>query len=162
MSLNITLKIMGPDLAGESKIAEHEGEIDVLAYSWGGSQTGSFHTGGGGGGGKANFQDLSITKPIDTASPNLLASMAKGDHFEKMVLTIRKAGGDSLKYMEYELDKVLVSSISTGASGGEDTITENVTFNFAKFKNIYTPQADVGSGEGDIEFCWDIEANCPA
>ena len=47
MAIDMTLKIDGAD--GESKIQRHENEIDVLAWSWGMSQSGSMHIGGGGG-----------------------------------------------------------------------------------------------------------------
>ena len=37
----------------------------MLAWSWGVSQSGTMHIGTGGGAGKANVQDLSITKYVD-------------------------------------------------------------------------------------------------
>ena len=40
----------------------HKEEIDVLAWSWGASQSGTTHLGSGGGAGKVNVQDLSFTK----------------------------------------------------------------------------------------------------
>ena len=46
----------------------HAEEIDVLAWSWGMSQSGSMHMGGGGAG-KVNVQDLSFTKYIDKSTP---------------------------------------------------------------------------------------------
>ena len=74
MAVDITLKIDGVD--GESKIDGHEGEIDVLAWSWGHeSQSGSMHVGGGGGAGKANIQDVSLTKYVDKASTNLIRKL---------------------------------------------------------------------------------------
>ena len=48
------------DIVGESKDSKHGGEIDVLAWSWGMSQSGTMHVGGGGGSGKVNIQDLSV------------------------------------------------------------------------------------------------------
>ena len=39
--------------------------IDVLAWSWGMSNSGTFHGSGGGGAGKANFQDISFTKYVE-------------------------------------------------------------------------------------------------
>src|SRR5262245_29190635 len=45
------------------------GPFPVLAFSWGLSNTGTTHVGGGGGAGKANVQDLSLTKFIDEHSP---------------------------------------------------------------------------------------------
>ena len=72
MAVDMFLKIEGEEVKGGAKDHTHKGEIDVLAWSWGASNSGSFHTGGGGGAGKANFQDLSVTKYIDRASTALM------------------------------------------------------------------------------------------
>ena len=151
------LKLEGVE--GESKGHDHEGEIDILAWSWGMSQSGTFHTGGGGGAGKVSVQDLSCTKYVDKASPVLARYCATGKHFPKGVLTVRKAGGDALEYIIIELEKILVSSVSTGGSQGEELLTENITLNFAKFNYKYVPQADDGSGEAAIPFGFNIETN---
>ena len=46
------------------------------------------------------------------------------------------------------MTEVLVTSVSTGGSGGEDRLTENVTFNFAEVKVDYTEQKmDGGAGD---------------
>ena len=50
------LKIEG--VKGEVVDKAHQGEIDVLAWSWGGSQAGTTHRGAGGRAGKASIQDL--------------------------------------------------------------------------------------------------------
>ncbi|MGZ4959716.1 MAG: type VI secretion system tube protein Hcp, partial [Methylomonas sp.] len=52
-------------IKGESRYDKHPNEIDVLAWSWGVSNSGSAHVGGGAGAGKAHVQDLSFTKYID-------------------------------------------------------------------------------------------------
>jgi type VI secretion system secreted protein Hcp len=49
------------DIKGEAKDKTHKDKIDVLAWSWGVSNSGSTHQGGGGGSGKVNVQDLSFT-----------------------------------------------------------------------------------------------------
>jgi type VI secretion system secreted protein Hcp len=158
MALDIFIKIAGID--GESKDASHTGEIDVLAWSWGMSQGGTFHTGGGGGAGKVNVQDLSFTKYVDKASPNLMLFCSNGDHIADATLYVRKAGKDPLEYMVIEMKKVMVTSVSTGGSGGEDKLTENITLNFAHVKYDYQAQSDKGAKEGGpITYLWDIEAN---
>jgi type VI secretion system secreted protein Hcp len=159
MAVDVTIKIEGPPLAGESKLSKLEGQIDVLAWSWGVSQSGTMHTGGGGTGGKANVNDLSVSKFIDAASPNLFLFCCNGQHIDKVTLTCRKAGTDPLKYIEILMEQVIITSVSTGGSGGEDRFTENVTFNFAKFTLTYSQQATKGAGEKDIPITWDIAAN---
>ena len=152
---------MGPNIKGETrdKTQKSKKDIDILAWSWGVSQSGSFHTGGGGGAGKANFQDLSATKYIDTASHALLKHCSDGTHIDKCVLLCRKAGGKQEKYIEITMEKCMVTSISTGGSGGEDRLTENISINFAKIKFEYFEQDDKGATKSAGEFTYDIEAN---
>ena len=158
MALNIHIKIDG--IEGESADAKHSKTIDVLAWSWGMSQDGSFHTGSGGGQGKANVQDLSFTKYIDTASTKLQHACVVGDHIKNAVLTVSKAGGKSpLDFLIITLEQVLVSSVSLGGSGGEDKLTENITLNFAKFKSEYFTQDDKGVGKAAGNVTFNIPGN---
>jgi type VI secretion system secreted protein Hcp len=135
---------------------------DILAWSWGGSQSGTTHMGSGGGAGKVNIQDLSVTKYVDKASATLFLYMCKGTHIPKGTLTVRKAGDKPLEYIKLTLEDIIVSSLSTGGSGGEDRLTENLTLNFSKFKLEYVPQKVDGSGDSAIECKWDIAANISA
>ena len=157
MAMDMFIKI--GDLKGESVDKKHAGEIDVLAWSWGLSQSGSFHGGSGGGAGKVSIQDISVTKYVDTASTALVLACCKGTHIDSAVLTVRKAGDKPLEYIKITLTKVLVSSVSTGGSGGEDRLTENLSLNFAKFKVEYTKQADKGGKDATSTAEWDIPGN---
>ena len=158
MAVDMFLDIEG-EITGESQDKTHKDEIDVLAWSWGMSQSGSFHVGGGGGAGKANFQDLSVTKYLDSASPILMLYCANGDHFPTATLALRKAGKTPLEYLLITMKDVLVTSVSTGGSGGEDRLTENVSLNFREVSIIYKKQKKVGTGEDRIEFAWNIAEN---
>ena len=157
MAADMFLKLEGVD--GESKDDGHKKEIDVLAWSWGASQSGTGHVGGGSGAGKVSVQDLSFTKYADSASHLLLLDCCNGQHIKKGVLTVRKAGATPLEYIKLTMEDILVSAISTGGSGGEDRLTETITLNFSKFKYEYTPQKADGSGDGVKETGWDIAAN---
>ena len=112
--------------------------IDVLAYSWGASNSGSAAHGGGGGAGKANFQDISITKLVDKASPVLFKYCATGQHIPSVTLNVNRPGGPKgAPYMQYKLEEVFVTSVSHGSSG-DNKPTENVTFNYGSIKQTYT------------------------
>ncbi len=158
MALDMFLDIKG-EITGEAQDKVHKGEIDVLAWSMGLSNGGSFHVGGGGGSGKANFQDISITKWIDQSSATLALYCANGQHFEAAKLIVRKAGKKPLEYLTIEMKKVLITSVSTGGSGGEDRLTENVTLNFATLKVEYKGQKPDGSAEASKTFNWNIPEN---
>ena len=158
MASDMFIKIAG--VTGEAKDKTHADEIDVLAWSWGMSQSGSFHVGGGGGSGKVSMQDLSFTKYVDTASTPLMLKCCKGEHIDDATLTVRKSGGDPVEYLVIKLTKVLVSSVSTGGSGGEDKLTENVTLNFAHCEVKYQKQDDKGAKDGgSVDMTWDVEKN---
>ena len=157
MSADNFLKIEG--IEGESVDKTHAGEIDVLAWSWGMSQSGSMHISAGGGAGKVAVQDMSLTKYVDRSSPNLMQKCCTGEHYPEAILTVRKAGADPLEYLIITMQKVLVTSISTGGSGGEDKLTENITLNFADFASTYTPQAADGSGGARVEVAFSIAEN---
>jgi type VI secretion system secreted protein Hcp len=157
MAVDMFLKL--DDIKGESRDSKHKEEIDVLAWSWGMTQSGTMHMGGGGGAGKVNVQDLSLTKYIDKSSHNLIMAACNGKHFKQALLTVRKAGEKPLEYIKITMKEVLVSGISTGGSGGEDRLTENVTLNFSWFKVEYTPQKADGSGEAAMEAIFNIAEN---
>jgi len=157
MAVDMFIKIDTID--GESKDKKHTKEVDVLSWSWGLSNSGSGHVGGGAGAGKVNVQDLSFTKYVDSASPKLMLASCKGTHLKEALLTVRKAGDKPLEYIKIKLTQVLVTSVTTGGSGGEDRLTENVTLNFAKVHLDYTPQDDKGAAGTAIPMEWDIAAN---
>ncbi|MES9884682.1 MAG: type VI secretion system tube protein Hcp [Sedimenticola sp.] len=159
MAVDMFIKI--GDIKGESQDSSHKEEVDVLAWSWGMSQSGTMHIGGGGGGGKISVQDLSITKWVDKSTPNLMGYCSSGKQMAEAQLTVRKAGGDKpLEYVILTMSDVIVTSVSSGGSGGEDRLTENVTLNFAKVKYDYQPQKQDGTADGgQIKYGWDIAKN---
>jgi type VI secretion system secreted protein Hcp len=158
MAVDMFLKLSN-DIKGESQDAKHKDEIDVLAWSWGVSQSGSFHSGGGGGTGKAAFQDISVTKYVDKASNGLLRACSTGEALSTADLVVRKAGKKPLEYITIKMKNVLVTSVSTGGSGGEDQLTENVSLNFAEVEYTYTDQKPDGNAGSPMPFKFDIAKN---
>ena len=161
MAVDQFLVINDGEIEGETQddVYLSKGGIDVLAWSWGVSQSGSFHLGGGGGAGKANFQDITVTKFVDKASPILMLYCSNGDHFDKAEIVVRKAGKKPLEYLRIVMNKVLVTSVSTGGSGAEDRLTENVSLNFAEVEVYYIEQTPTGDPGKKPEFKWNIAAN---
>lgn len=154
MAVDMFLLLDGID--GESLDKTYTGQIDVLAWGWGVSNFGTGHMGGGSGAGKADFQDISVTKYVDKASATLLQFCATGKHIKEGVLIVRKAGGEQQEYIEMEMEQILVTSVTTGGSGGEDRLTENISLNFAAFKYKYSPQTKTGDAAKAPEFKYNI------
>jgi type VI secretion system secreted protein Hcp len=158
MAVDMFLKI--DDIKGESPdLLGHADEIQVLSWSWGMTQSGSTHVGSGGGSGKVNVQDISFTKYIDLSTPNLIKMCCSGKHFKQGVLVVRKAGDKPVEYLKIKLSDLLISSVSIGAGGGEDRLTETVTLNFGKFDLDYTPQKKDGTAGSQVSVSWNIPGN---
>lgn len=157
MAVDMFIKI--GDVGGESSDAKHKGEIDVLSWSWGMTQSGSAHGGGGAGAGKVNVQDLTFTKHVDSSTPKLMLACCNGKHYDQALLTVRKAGENPVEYIKIKLQDLIITSVSTGGSGGEDRLTENVSLNFAKVSVDYTPQDAKGAAGTAVPMGWNIEAN---
>lgn len=160
MAVDIFLKLDG--VTGEAQDQTHKDEMDILAWSWGMSQSGTTHMGSGGGAGKVNVQDLSVTKYVDNASPTLMKFCCKGKHIDTGKLTVRKAGDTPLEYITIEFQELLVAAISTGGSGGEDRLTENLTLNFREFHLTYKQQTKEGGDGASPDVKWDIALNAEA
>jgi type VI secretion system secreted protein Hcp len=157
MALDQFLKLS--NIKGESQDDKHKDEVDVLAWSWGSTQQGTTHAGGGGGAGKVAVQDMSITKWVDLASPTLFQLVASGKHIDEGVITVRKAGDKPLEYLVITMKEILVTSVQTGGSGGEDRLTENVSLNFAEVHVKYTVQNKDGSAGASPEIKFHIAQN---
>ena len=121
------LKLSGID--GESTDDKHKGEIEVLSFSWGVSQTGN--KGSGGGAGKVNFNDFSIIKTVDTSTPALMVACCSGQHIPEATFTARKAGKEQQEFLVIKLTDLLVSSVAPGGSAGEAALPmEQISFSF--------------------------------
>lgn len=148
-------------IEGETADAEFKKKkgIDVLAWSWGVSNSGSAQVGGGAGAGKANFQDLSFTKWQDKSTAKLTGFCSLGTHIDKITLSMRKAGDGQKVFYTLVLEDCIITSISKGGSGGEDRLTENVTINFAMFTETYQIQDSKGNLTPGSDFSYDIAEN---
>jgi type VI secretion system secreted protein Hcp len=155
MAVDTFLKL--GDIKGESKDSKHVGEIDVLSWSWGMSQTGSMGHGGGGGAGKVNFNDLSIMHAVDKASPVLMKSCATGEHIKEGTLVSRKAGKGQQEYLIVKMNDILITSVQP--SGSSEHPMESISMQFSKVDLEYKPQKEDGSLDAGVHFVYDIKAN---
>ena len=142
MAVTITLKLDG--VPGESSISGHTGEIDVLSWNWGMTQSASAHISTGASSGSADVKDLTFTHYVDKASPNLLKNCFLGANHKSAVLYVMKSTGAAAALGAYVTitmsDTVFISSVHTGDQGDNDRFVETVTLNFATVKFEFKPQ----------------------
>jgi type VI secretion system secreted protein Hcp len=141
------------EIPGESTDKTHGKEIDVLAWSWGMTQTGNAITGSG----KPVIQDISFTKYVDASTPLLITAGVTGKIIPSALLTVRKAGVTPFEYLKITLTNVMVASISSGGSGVQDRFTEDVTFSFEQFKIDYTTQKADGTAGTTFSSSYNIK-----
>lgn len=148
------------DIDGESEDETYKDKIDVFAWAWGMNQSGTTHLGRGGGSGKVSVADITITKNVDKATPNIIKRCCSGEPIEEAKLIVRKAGGDPVEYYVLEMKTVIVSSYNTG--GNKDSlerVQETVTLNFREFKMIYTEQNADGTAGATTPAGFNIAEN---
>src|SRR5215470_6235101 len=119
------------DIKGESLDDKHKNEVEILAWSWGVSQTGSMAHGGGGGEGKASFGDFNFTHQVDKASPVLLKACATGEHIKEATITVRKAGKGQQEFLIFKMNDNIITGVAPSGNGDGAATAESVTLQCA-------------------------------
>ncbi|MDO5603712.1 MAG: type VI secretion system tube protein Hcp [Paracoccus sp. (in: a-proteobacteria)] len=160
MAVDIFLKLSN-NIKGESQDDTYRDNIDVLAWAWGMTQSGTTHLGPGGGSGKVNVSDISLTKYVDLASNDLIKRCTNGEHIENGELIVRKSGGQApVEYFRLKMKQIMITSYNTGGSkDGLDRIQETLTLNFRAFEITYTLQEASGAAGAEAVAGWDIAEN---
>jgi type VI secretion system secreted protein Hcp len=155
MAVDYFLKIDG--IKGESQDSKHKGEIDLLNWSWGETQTGSHAFGGGGGAGKVSMQDFTFQMNANLASPKLLLACANGEHIKEATLTCRKAGKDQQEYLKIKMNDLLVSSFQTGGHAGGEVPVDSISVNYSKIEYSYAQQKPDGTLDGPVKAGYNLK-----
>jgi len=144
---DIFIEIEGVE--GESTAPAHRGEIEVLSWSWGVSQTSA----GGGGGRVALTGHVTLIKRIDKATPLLLKRCADGTHIPSVTVHLTRADGQT--YLKYELKNVMVSSIVHGGDvDGDGCPDETLELTLDGTKLTYTQFDAAGKPVGQTTAEW--------
>ncbi|MDX9788460.1 MAG: type VI secretion system tube protein Hcp [Desulfobacterales bacterium] len=161
MAFDCFLKIDG--IPGESTDDKHKDWIELLSYSHGVSQpaSGSISSGGGRSAERCDHEPFSVVKTLDKASPKLALFCSDGRHIKDIKVELCRAGGDKVKYMEYLMSDVIVSSVRPGGSsqGSEPLPLEEVSFAYSKIEWTYTGTDKAGKPMGDVKAYWDLKTN---
>jgi len=129
-------------IPSDNETPEHKGQTQVLAWSWGASNSGAGRRhraatcteGEDECAAEVTMQDISMTKFQDATTAQLLSAMVQSKVIKKVVFTVVKPKAKDRPLMRITFENVTISSVSMGGSGGEDRFTENLTFSFEKMR----------------------------
>ncbi len=117
---------------------------------------------GGAGSGKAKFNEFTITKTADSASPVFFKNLATGVHYNTVKLTMRKAGGDphtaGQPFLTYTFGTVFTTKIDWSGPGDEGP-EEKITFVYGTLTVEYKTQKPDGTIGTSITNCFDVIRN---
>jgi type VI secretion system secreted protein Hcp len=160
VAIDAYLQIDG--IKGESTDSAHYGWIECRTVNWSVKQpkSATASTSGGHTAERAELSEIGIVKLSDLSSPMLFQACACGKTYPKAKLEFLRADGDGkpIKYMELELENVLIGHFAAGVAEG-NTATENIGLKFSKIKMRYTQQKIAGGISGNTVGGWDAATN---
>lgn len=143
-------------IKGESTDKSHKDAIDILSFSFGVTNSGTF-SGGGGGTGKASFSSFKFNKLYDSSSPPLFEGVATGEHFKTATFAFRRNGENQAEFLTVKLSDVLISGYQQGGTK-EPPLLEGVELDASKISIEYKPQKPDGSLGPAITATYDLKA----
>jgi type VI secretion system secreted protein Hcp len=149
----IYLQIEGID--GDVTAEGHEDAIECQSVQWGVQRP--IHTPTGTSqereSARPSVSDITITKTVDKASPELFAEACAG-RARNVKIDFVRIGEAIETYLEYALSNALISAYSVSAADGRPT--ESVSFNFTRIEMKYTPYDAQGQPQSPIVAGYDI------
>lgn len=147
------------DIAGESKAAEHEDEIDVFDLGWQIERDIGSRIGRGRVRSRVVASPLVVSKYYDASSPYLALAVAQGRSFKEAVLSVRKDSGDAhLDYLTITMQNVLISGYEMDGLEDMPVIAETVELSFEAATVKYVVQAEDHSAGDTHEVEIDLTA----
>jgi type VI secretion system Hcp family effector len=139
----------------ESTARPNDKAFEIMNFSFGVTNAVSIGTGTGGAGGKAGFHEFTITKQVDSATPDFFKSCLTGSHYKTVVIQMRKAGGDgsAKTYLQYTFKLVSVTNASW-SSGSDGSPSEIISFQFGAVDIQYQSQTGGGSTSNALAPYW--------
>jgi type VI secretion system secreted protein Hcp len=98
---------------------------------------------GGAGAGKIKFNEFTIKKTTDQASPLFFKNCCVGAHYQTVTISMRKSGGTAdvsgKEFVQFKFDTVFTTKIDWSGPGDEGP-EESITFVYGKLGVQYTTQ----------------------
>jgi type VI secretion system secreted protein Hcp len=151
-----------PTIVGQSTVDGFKDKLEVLSFSYGvgipitSGVSNSERTSG-----RPHFQDFTLTRYSDSATPQLMQATAGGSVLKgetKITIARNDEKGAVLPLMIFTLTDVVVANVSLSGGSG-DLPVETISLNYTKIKLEYSVQKTDGGKEGVTPFQFNIATN---
>jgi type VI secretion system secreted protein Hcp len=140
MAVDYFLKLDG--IQGEAADSNHKNWIQLLSFSWGGSQISSVAGTGGSGAGRVDLSDFTIAKHLDKGSTPLFKALTNGQHIKTGNLEAVKAGAGGKPFLKIDFQELFVTAQHLTAT--DELPSESVSFSYNQIKVEYSTQNEQG------------------
>jgi type VI secretion system secreted protein Hcp len=150
-------------IKGETLDKDFAGAIQISNFSWGAENAiniGSATTGAGAG--KAQFNELTVEKPVDSTTPLFFQRLTTGRHLQSLEIITRKAGGapaTSSVPTRYLFQMVFVKSQKQSGDSADDAPRETLTFAYGAVAQQATRQTPTGAPATNVFANWSQVTN---
>ena len=148
-------------IRGESTVAGHEGDIELLSYSQS-FRAGELPVSGGGGPGRSTCGEVTVIKQIDRSSPVLIARVLQNANVGSADITFRGSAANAVEYYRVRLTDVFITAIEQTDQPDPQRIVERVSLRARAFRFEYFPQGPTGGPTGSVTFAWDCDLQRPS
>ena len=153
----IFIKIITPNIDGESQVKGHEKEIIALRYAQEASSCDISNPGTGGGSCKTTTSSFAFDLNLDKAVIGLRSALYKGTHIARVQITFRMPGSTPFEYYKITLANVIVSKLTDATNGTSNQF--QVQFSAEKYFWTSISQSSTGGSGTAVTFGWDSVNN---
>lgn len=159
--MDILLLKLGDTIQGEVTLDGYAGQIEILSFSHGISQSILHGLMGRTGTLGPHHQDFTLTKYLDLASTGILDACDRGIVLPEVTFTIgQNESGAVDPYWTVTMSHVILASISSSGGGGGKP-TETVTLNYTAISWLYRLQTVSPGPPVTNSASWKLVTNTP-
>lgn len=126
------------EIKGDSTSESHKDWIELQSFQEGSSIVGGDTLGGGQSSGKVNLDGVTVSKLLDSSSPQLRQALVDGSIFTEVMIDIVKSCGGNV-YTAYAITLTVSVMTSLNMSSGGERPIEKIVFDYSRIETMFTP-----------------------
>ncbi|HKJ56643.1 MAG TPA: type VI secretion system tube protein Hcp [Nitriliruptoraceae bacterium] len=146
-----------PDIAGESRHAGHEEEIELFGVEWGFDTADSATAGRGRRRRAPESSDVVVTLATDSSVPYLVQAMVRGKAFHEVVISWVVPGEVQFERQQLTLRNVVVSSVRLASAHSLPAVVAALSYESFVLRYVEQGEDRAAGAEHQVEF--DLFAN---